>query len=295
VPVDIAFITVNYNTKAYMGQLAHFFRQLDAPFTFSFTVVDNNSKDGSQEILQSFSNIHYLQTGENIGYGRGINRGVAATEGKYVCVMNTDVILNREALVRLWEFLEEHPEVGIAAPRLKYKDGREQGMLFHRSLFSHYAEWYAKAKARYGKWKIANSAAPVRVDGVMGAFFLIRRSIIPSSGLFDEDFFFFHEDIALAHSLKNRGVPCFVLSDATIIHVGGQSRSDASIAAFYESKYLYLTKFYGPVHATAVSFLDRARFLRKWWMYSLYSIVSASERVKSKRQHYKTAWNALPK
>jgi len=295
VPVDIAFVTVNYNTKAYVSQLADFFRQLDAPFTFSFTVVDNNSKDGSQEILGSFPNIHYLQAGENIGYGRSINRGVVATESKYVCVMNTDVILNREALVRLWRFLEEHPEAGIGAPRLKYEDGRDQGMLFHPSLLSHYVQWYAKAKAGYGKWKIANAAAPARVDGVMGAFFLIRRCIIPSSGLFDEDFFFFHEDTALAHSLKNRGVPCFVLPDATVVHVGGQSRSDASIAAFYESKYLYLKKFYGPVHSRAVSFLDRARFLRKWWIYSLYSTVNPSERVKSKQQHYKTAWNAVAK
>src|SRR5260370_26107607 len=104
-PVDIAFITVNYNTLDCVKHLANFFSGVDVPFTFSFTVVDNNSRDGSQEFLQSRAELKYLQTGENLGYGRGVNRGIAATTSKYVCVTNTDVILNQDALVVLWRFL----------------------------------------------------------------------------------------------------------------------------------------------------------------------------------------------
>ena len=135
-PVDIAFITVNYNTLECVSQLAGFFKNLDAPFTFSFTVVDNDSRDGSQEFLQSHPEINYLQTGGNIGYGRAINRGVAATASKYVCVMNSDVILNREALIELWRFLEERPDAGVCAPRITYEDGRSQGMAFQSSLLA---------------------------------------------------------------------------------------------------------------------------------------------------------------
>jgi len=253
--------------------------------------VDNDSGDGSQEFLESHPKINYLQAGGNIGYGRAINRGVAATDGKYVCVTNTDVILNREALIKLWRFLEERDDVGVCAPRITYEDGRDQGMVFKRSLFSHYANWFAKTLASYSKLKIAKATAPLRVDGVTGAFFLIRRSVIPPPALFDEDFFFFHEDTALAHTLKNRGVPCFIIPGASIIHIGGKSRSGDSISFFYESKYLYLRKFYGPLHANAIYFMDRARILRKWSFYSLFSMVSASERIKSKQRRYKIAWD----
>jgi GT2 family glycosyltransferase len=288
----MAFVTVNYNTLGYVQRLTDFFNHLDAPFTFSFTVVDNNSHDGSQEFLQSHPEIQYLQTGENIGYGRGINRGVAATSSKYICVTNTDVILNREALSTLWRFMEERQDVGVCAPRITYADGRNQGMLFHHSLLSHYATWYAKALARYAKSKIANATAPLKVDGVTGAFFLIRRrSVFPLPALFDEDFFFYHEDTALAHALKNRGVTCFIIPDATIIHLGGKSSSPGSVSLFYKSKYLYLRKFYGPLHANAIRFLDRLRILRKLLFYSLLSLVVASERIKSKQRHYKLAWS----
>ena len=290
--VDIAFVTVNYNTLQHVRRLTEFFNRLDAPFTFSFTVVDNNSSDGSQQFLHAHPEIHYLQTADNIGYGRGINRAVAATSSKYICVTNTDVILNREALTTLWRFLEERHDVGVCAPRIIYTDGRDQGMLFHHSLFSHYATWYAKVLALYAKSKIANATAPLRVDGVTGAFFLIRRrSVFPAPALFDEDFFFYHEDTALAHLLKNRGVACFVIPDATITHIGGQSSSPASVSLFYKSKYLYLRKFYGPLHAKAIRFLDRLRILRKLLFYSLLSLVSGSERIKSKQRYYKLAWS----
>jgi N-acetylglucosaminyl-diphospho-decaprenol L-rhamnosyltransferase len=292
VPVDIAFITVNYNTLECIRLLTGFFDRLVVPFTFTFTIVDNDSRDGSQEFLQTSRGVNYLQTGENIGYGRAINRGVAATASKYVCVTNTDVILDQEALVELWRFLEKRDDVGVCAPLIRYEDGRHQGMVFIPSLISHYANWFAKLLARQSKRKITKATEPLRVDGVTGAFFLVRRTVIPPPTLFDEDFFFFHEDTALAHTLKNRGVPCFIIPTATIIHIGGKSRSASSTALFYESKYLYLRKFYGPFHAKAIYCMDRARILRKWLLYSLFTLFSTSERIKSKQRYYKVAWDS---
>jgi GT2 family glycosyltransferase len=291
VPVDIALVTVNYNTLHLISRLANFFKSLHAPFTFSFVAVDNNSQDGSQEFLESRPELKYIQTHENIGYGRAINRGVAATDSKYVCAMNTDVVPNRETLITLWRFLEERPEVGLCAPRIKYEDGRDQLMVFQLSLFAHYANWFAKALARSAKLKVAKAVAPVRVAGVMGAFFMIRRSVIPEPALFDEDFFLFYEDTALAHTLKNRGVLCFIVPSATLIHMGGKSKSKDSVSFFYDNKYLYLKKFYGSLHARAIYFVDRARILRKWFLYSLFSLVTTSDHIRSKQRHYRMAWN----
>ena len=291
--VDIAFITVNFNTLDLVGKMVSFFSGLQSPFTFSLTVVDNNSTDGSQEFLASCSKIHYIQAGRNIGYGPAINLGVAATDSKYICAANTDVILTPHALTALWQFMQTNSDVGVCAPRLTYADGRDQGMIFRDSLFSHYAEWYAKLSASRAKSKVAKARSPVRVDGVMGAFFLIRRSVIPSPPLFDEDFFFFYEDSALSHSLKNKEVPCFVLPNVSIVHLGGKSRSEASVSLFYKSKYLYLRKFYGSFHARAVHLLDRLRIFRKWLFYSALLPVISSDRVKSKQSHYKIAWKTV--
>ena len=291
-PADIAFLTVSYNTLQCTEQLTTFFSTLDVPFTFSFTVVDNASNDVSPDFLRSHEEIHYLQFGENLGYGRAINRAVAATNSTYICVTNTDVTLNPEALISLWHFMEEHPNAGLCAPRIFYEDGRDQGMVFQAALISQYFQWYAKHRARSAKREIAMAAEPVKVEGVMGAFFLMRRSALPAQKLLDEDFFLFYEDTALSHTLFNLGVSCFVVPDATIIHIGGKSGSKSSVARFYESKYLYLQKIYGPAHARAIYHLDRARILRKWLVYSLFSLFNSSERVQNKRRYYKVAWKS---
>jgi N-acetylglucosaminyl-diphospho-decaprenol L-rhamnosyltransferase len=291
--VDIAFVTVDYNTLDCVQRLTEFFDSLVAPFTFSFTVVDNGSQEDSQQYLRSRPQIKYIQTGENIGYGRAINRGVAATASKYVCVMNTDVTLNQEALVTLWRFLEEHPEAGVCAPRLTYPDGRDQGMIFNDSLLSFYSEWFAKLVAYQSKRKLARATEPLQVPGVLGAFFLIRRSVMPEPTLFDEDFFFYYEDSALAHTLQKRGVAWFILPGRSLVHVGGKSSSVKSVSLFYAGRYLYLKKFYGQRQARQVYFLDRWRMLRKLWWYSLLATLTGSEGIKSKRRQYDVAWNSV--
>jgi GT2 family glycosyltransferase len=164
-------------------------------------------------------------------------------------------------------------------------------MVFHRSLFSHYANWYAKLLAARTKQRLAKATAPFQVDGVLGAFFLIRRSVIPAPALFDEDFFFFYEDTALAHTLANRGVRCFVIPDATIIHVGGKSRSEDSIFPFYKRKFLYLKKFYGSFQADVLYNRDLIRTANKSYFYALFSQVNPSELIKSKERHYRLAWD----
>ena len=264
-PVDIAFLTVSYNTLQCTEQLTTFFSTLDVPFTFSFTVVDNASNDGSQEFLRSHPEIHYLQSGENLGYGRAINRAVAATNSAYICVTNTDVTLNPEALISLWRFMEEHPDAGLCAPRIFYEDGRDQGMVFHASLTSQYVQWYAKHRARSAKREIAMAAEPVKVEGVMGAFFLMRRSALPSQKLFDEDFFLFYEDTALSHTLFNRGVralwfprpPSFISAANPAQNLPSRASTKANISTCKNSMAL-------PTPGPSTIWIARASFASGW-------------------------------
>jgi N-acetylglucosaminyl-diphospho-decaprenol L-rhamnosyltransferase len=293
VSVHIAFVTVNYNTPELIQKLDEFFSHLNVPFSFSFTVVDNGSCQHLEQLGRPHLHAPYIRLEKNIGYGPAINRGVAATDSKYICVMNSDITLNREALMALWDFLERRPDAGVCAPRLVYPDGREQGMIFHQSLFSFYANWFAKSQARLSKVKLARSKIPLKVAGVLGAFFVIRRSVIPTPSLFDEEFFFYYEDSALAHVLKDRGVEVFVVPSVTVTHVGAKSSSAACAPSYYVSRRLYLQKFYGQFHAKNIALLDRLRILRKLVFYSMTSLLWVSERLESKRMHYEAAWTSL--
>lgn len=285
-PVDIAFITVNYNTCTLVRDLADFFATAQLPFSHRLVVVDNDSRDGSHEYLTTRSDIDYIPAGENLGYGRAINRGMRESDSRYVCILNTDVILNAGSLSRLWEFMEQNPQVGWASPRIANRDGSTQGFIFYRSQLSNLFPLINRIRTSMLKRKLARSTSPLRVDGVLGAFFLARRSLAPDGCLFDEDFFFYFEDTELAHRLSRAGVPCYALPDCTVVHFGGSSTSLQGARQFYRSKRLYLTKQYGSAFASLVLACDRLRLRGKHLKYCLLGFFLPSKKVAEKREYY---------
>ena len=132
------------------------------------TVVDNASTDGSPEFLASCPDVTTLCNAENQGYGRAVNRGIAASRSKYVCLLNTDVILNADALVALYRHLESHPQTGVASPRICYPGGRTQGFIFCDGLIPLYSTLVAKLLAKYHKLRVERAKRPLQVDGVLG-------------------------------------------------------------------------------------------------------------------------------
>lgn len=285
-PVEVAFITVNYNTRGLLEEMVAFFRTTPLPFSHSLVVVDNASSDGSHEYLSAQTDIVYIPAGKNLGYGRAINRGIHATDSRYVCVLNTDVVLTGEALTDLWQFMETTPDAGVVAPRITNRDGSTQGFIFHKSPLSNVFHLANKVQTSLLKMKLARTSIPMKVHGVLGAFFLARRSLAPDGILFDEDFFFYFEDTDLAHRLFEAGVNCYALPACSIIHLGGSSTSLEGARLFFKSKNLYLKKHYGSVFADVIKTIDRFRLRMKFFKYSLLALISSSRRVAEKKAYY---------
>ncbi len=84
-------------------------------------VVDNASSDHSLRALDRFSQVRLIQTGENLGFGRGVNRGVATSKRPYVVALNPDVALQKDALALMAEALACEPSMGLMGPQLKEK------------------------------------------------------------------------------------------------------------------------------------------------------------------------------
>lgn len=283
---DIAFVTVNYNTRRLVEDLIDFFQNTSLPFSHNLIVVDNNSTDGSETVLNSRSDVIYIPAGDNLGYGRAINLGIAGSDCRYVCALNTDIILDRTTLVALWEFLEHNQDVGVVAPRITSLDGSMQGFMFHRSILSIIFPSINKLRSSILKRRLSNADSPMKVQGVMGAFFIIRKSCIPQHKLFDEDFFFYFEDNDLAHRLMDAGVSCYALPKHALVHLGGASTSLEGARIFYRSKSIYLKKHYGQTFARFMARLDRFRLFTKLLKYAFLALFLTSKNISQKKEFY---------
>lgn len=290
---DVSFVIINYNTKKLLEDLLNFFEVFEMPFSYSVIVVDNNSTDGSIELLTSRKGIKAIFNDRNEGYGRAANKGIAAAGSKYICILNTDLILNKEALLDVWNHMECAPETGVCSPVICYPDGRIQGFFFKFGLIFLYSDIVSKIYSKFKKLSISKAVSPLDVDGIRGAFIFLRSSVLTNRKLFDEDFFFYYEDTELAYRLKKRNVTAMVLPSSRIIHLGGQSSSRKNWKFFYSSKYLFIKKCYGENNMSIIYQMDRGKAHIRFAFYAVASLVSDNPRIKSKLDFYRNLSRGL--
>ncbi len=95
-------------------------------------MVDNNSTDGSPEVVETkFPQVRLIKNNENLGFARANNIGIRVSSGRYICLINSDVIVLDGCIEKLIEFMDNKPSVGIAGPRILNPDHTLQHNCFH--------------------------------------------------------------------------------------------------------------------------------------------------------------------
>lgn len=190
-------------------------------------LVDNASTDGTrQAIPEEFFWVRLIANGENRGYAAAVNQGIRASAGELVLIMNPDVTLRPGAIAILAGFMEAHPHVGIAAPRLLNPDGTQQPSCrrFHTltSILSRRGPLKPLlARTRWASRHLMlewDHGAPHEVDWVLGACMLVRRSAVLDVGPMDEGFFLYFEDEDWCHRMWAHGWAVRYVPSAEAIH-----------------------------------------------------------------------------
>ncbi len=172
-------------------------------FDYEIIIVDSESRPETEELIKDkFAQAKLISFSKNVGYAKIVNEGLKTAQGKYVLILNADVIILKESLRRLWEYLEQYPDVGIVGPQLLTFSNQVQNSCFHfPSLGAIMARRTFFSKLNWGKRKIRqfliqeeNSSSPRPVNWLQGSAMMVRREAIAKVGLLDERFFMYLED-----------------------------------------------------------------------------------------------------
>lgn len=222
----------------------------------AITVSDNGSQDGSVTALQARfgSRVTIIENGANLGFGAAVNRALARTVAPFVFLLNPDATVRPGALHALVHFMQDHPKCAIAGPKIFEGDGRVAQSC---GEFDTWAGAFLRSSA-WGEWppfaRYANGAAlrrfdynsPRKVDLVIGAAMLIRRSVLNEIGVFDERFFLYHEEIDLAKRVADAGYESWFVPQAQATHIGQQSSRGRNVEPQKQrSRRLYWDKHFG--------------------------------------------------
>jgi len=216
--IDLSIIIVNYNTKDFLKKcLESLYPAIEkTSFKTEVLIVDNASSDDSPQFLNSLKKpyLKVIISQKNLGFAKANNLALKKAQGRYILFLNPDTLVLPETLLVMMKFMEENPKVGAATCRVELTDGQlDQGC--HRGFptvwnafcyFSGLGKLFPKSKIFAG---YSLSYLPLdkihEIDAGVGAFLIVRHQAGEPLAWFDEDYFWYGEDLDFCYRLKQKG------------------------------------------------------------------------------------------
>lgn len=255
--MDVSIIIVNYNTKELLSQTIVSVISTTRGIDYEIIVVDNASKDGSVEMMGiEFPQVLLIANNENLGYAKANNIGIKRALGKFILLLNSDTVVIGDCIKDCIEFMGKDKSIGALGCRVELRNG-ELDRACRRGFPTPSASLYYMFKLdklypeskRFGQYNLTYLSEEDinEVDVLVGAFMLLRGSVIEEVGLLDEEFFMYGEDIDWCFRIKAAGYKNIYYPKAKIIHYKGASskkRRFMTIYEFHRAMYLFYNKHY---------------------------------------------------
>ncbi len=254
--VDLSIVLVTWNALALTAQALESIQKHTSGITYEVFVVDNGTTkdDTVQELPARFPWVRFVANPDNRGFSRANNQAVRRSRGRYIVLLNNDTIQIENALGKVVEYMDSHPDVGALGITHLNNDAERS---FQPSFFEFPSGW-PEVQSLLGLGPRTVVTAPPEytreqdVDWVVGSFLLMRRVCYEEVGELDERFFIFDEDVDWCLRASRMGWKVRYWPGAKMIHVGSAARPFMKDKTFvhFRSHLSYLKKNHsGPTAA----------------------------------------------
>jgi len=234
--MNLSIIIVNWNVSSLLHQCLKSIFLFTKDIEFEVIVIDNNSYDGSAQMLNAMTfeheNLQVILNKENVGFAKANNQGLAIARGQYILFMNPDMEFVENSPKILADYMDEATGISACTCQLQYGDGHRQPNIKHDPTFwsqvwilykfHHFIKpWFLK---KYLAKKF-DYTKKQEVEQIMGAFVFIRRDIMKRIGGWSEDYYLWWEDLDLCKRLRKMGEKIMYIPNTRVIHYEGRSFS----------------------------------------------------------------------
>ncbi len=302
--VDISFIIVNWNTRDILIDCLNSIYKTVTDIDQEIYVVDNNSTDGSQEAVKNgFPDVKLIENSTNTGFAHANNQALSVMQGRFAVLLNSDAVLQEDAIENLLNFMNNTPGAGIAGVQLLNEDGSRQNSIDNFPSLE--TEILNKSILRFffpdkypGKGRIYHN--PIEVDSVIGACMMVRKEAIDEAGFLDEDYFIFLEETDWCFRMYKKGWKVYHVPDSRVFHLSGHSKKKTpgeSQIEYYKSLYKFFRKNKDPVSCLTLRILKPCKLLINLFLNILGNLITLfqSEKLRSRllKYHKLLIWHLL--
>ncbi|MGF9699865.1 glycosyltransferase family 2 protein [Paenibacillus sp. MABNR03] len=241
---DVSIIIVNYNTRQLtLDCLASVYKSITS-FQYELIVVDNASHDGSVEAIRdAFPEVRIIANRDNTGFAVANNQAMEIAKGRYILLLNSDTVVQKDTLEIMIGFMDRHPEMGASGCKVILPDGSldkacKRGFPTPSASF-YYAFGISHMfpdRPKFNQYQLGHLSPDNEypVDCLVGAFMLVRRETIDQVGGLDETFFMYGEDIDWCYRIKEAGWGIYYYPHTYIVHYKGASARRKPMKIIYE-------------------------------------------------------------
>jgi GT2 family glycosyltransferase len=248
----VSVIIVTWNGQQYALECLASLAQNTSTLPIEVIVVDNRSTDGTpDEICRQFPAATLIRNEANFGFAKANNIGLAVARGRYLCLVNSDVVVPPGCLERMVSFMERNPGIGILGPKM-LKPGGGIGQSTMRlptvwntlccSLGLHTV--FPNSKL-FGGFLLKNYKYDSidDVEVLTGWFWMVGRQSFEEVGGLDERFFIYGEDIDWSYRFRKAGWRVVFYPESEALHYGGASSAQAPTRFYVEMRRANLQYF----------------------------------------------------
>lgn len=239
----VSVIIVTWNSEEYIEQCLTALSRIIPPL--QIILVDNGSLDNTVKIVENkFSSLRVVKNYYNAGLSQAINTGARLATGKYILLLNPDVIVMETTIHKLWQLMEDKEDVGGCGPRFLAIDGKIQPSCRELPTFKNlFLEFSGVGRfCKTGSWKMwyFNHRETREVDQPMGSCLMVRKKVFDEIGGMNERYPIFMNDVDLCYRIKMAGYKLWFISNANVIHyLGGSTRKVKHKMIIEEHRSLY--------------------------------------------------------
>jgi GT2 family glycosyltransferase len=253
--MELSVIIVSFNVCDFLRQCLRSAMVESGKIGYEIFVVDNNSEDGSVEMIENeFPDVKLIINKVNSGYSVANNQAIRKSAGRYILLLNPDTIVEKDTFSKCIDFMDNHPDAGAMGIRMINGEGRflpeskralpTPATAFFKSFGFSFLFPKSRFFSRYYLPQIDNRQTSL-TEVISGAFMFIRREALNKSGLLDEDYFMYGEDIDLSYRLLRTGYKNYYFPEVQLVHFKGKStprNNFKDILHFYKAMRIYVMK-----------------------------------------------------
>lgn len=264
----LSIIIVNYNVKHFIEQCLISVDNACANIKAEVFVVDNNSVDGSCAMIKErFPQVKLIENKKNVGFSSANNQAIKKASGEYILLLNPDTVVEEDTFVKCLQFMDSNSDAGGLTVRMI--DGKGNFLPeSKRALPTPTVSFYkifgftrlfprSKRFARYYLGHLSENETN-EIEILPGAFMFLRKEALNKTGLLDEDYFMYGEDIDLSYRIIQTGYKNYYYPETTIIHYKGESTKKGSlnyVYVFYKAMIIFAQKHFSHKNAKAFSLI----------------------------------------